>query len=297
MARRRRGRIISVFQDFANIYVYNDIENYITSMIVFFFRWHIPLTHPRTDGTALRRHRDGRRFEKDIFVQIRIIYLSNSDPTVPGAPIRDFPAAPRLPALLRSRRQAPQLRPCRQGARASPPPPSATVSAPWRAISAPSSSSAGAAARSSIKLIPSAPDIEIGGLQVMSFDPVNYYCPCLIVVSISLLILYRPERSRIGLTFHAIHWKKPFFAALRSSVDSSARPADSGISSRSSSSSVSLLCSGGAPAGIRKPVRYQFEGRTHRNGLHFTVAFDNGYDSARGSGHAVKQSEATWFQT
>ena len=140
---------------------------------------------------------------------------------------------------------------------ASPRPPSPTASACWRAISAPSSSSAGAAARSSIKLIPSAPDIEIGGLQVIFFDPVNYYCPCLIVVSISLLILYRPERSRIGLTFHAIHWKKPFFAALRSSVDSSARPADSGISSRSSSSSVSLLRSGGALAGIRKPVRYR----------------------------------------
>ena len=57
--------------------------------------------------------------------------------------------------------------------------------------------------------------------------------------------------------------KKPFFAALRSSVDSSARPTDSGISSRLSSSSVSPLCSGGAPAGIRKPVRYQFDGRTH----------------------------------
>ena len=57
--------------------------------------------------------------------------------------------------------------------------------------------------------------------------------------------------------------KKPFFAALRSSVDSSASPADSGISPRSSSSSASPPCSGGEPAGIRKPVRYQFEGRTH----------------------------------
>ena len=57
--------------------------------------------------------------------------------------------------------------------------------------------------------------------------------------------------------------KKPFLAALRSSFDSSARPADSGIS---------LPCrrprrrrcffSGGVPDGIRKPVRYQFEGRT-----------------------------------
>src|SRR5687767_4942986 len=56
--------------------------------------------------------------------------------------------------------------------------------------------------------------------------------------------------------------KKPFFAALRSSVLSSARPADSGTSSKSSSSSASALFSGGDPDGIRKPVRYQFEGRT-----------------------------------
>ena len=58
-----------------------------------------------------------------------------------------------------------------------------------------------------IKLIPSVPDIEIGGLQVMFFDPVHYYYLCLIVVSISLFILYRVEKSRIGLTFHAIHWQ------------------------------------------------------------------------------------------
>jgi len=58
-----------------------------------------------------------------------------------------------------------------------------------------------------IKLIPSVPDIELGGLQVMFFDPVNYYYLCLIVVSVSLVILYRLERSRIGLTFHAIHWQ------------------------------------------------------------------------------------------
>jgi branched-chain amino acid transport system permease protein len=36
---------------------------------------------------------------------------------------------------------------------------------------------------------------------------VNYYYLCLIVVAIALLILYRIERSRIGLTFHAIHWQ------------------------------------------------------------------------------------------
>ena len=56
--------------------------------------------------------------------------------------------------------------------------------------------------------------------------------------------------------------KKPFFAALRSSDDSSASPPESGVSSRSSSSSASALRSGSVPDGIRKPVRYQFEGRT-----------------------------------
>src|SRR5947209_8512050 len=57
--------------------------------------------------------------------------------------------------------------------------------------------------------------------------------------------------------------KKPFLAALPSSPDSSGSPADSGTSSRLSSSSESALFSGGVPVGIRKPVKYQFEGRIH----------------------------------
>jgi branched-chain amino acid transport system permease protein len=56
-----------------------------------------------------------------------------------------------------------------------------------------------------IKLIPPFPDIE--ALSIDFYDPVNYYYLCLIVVAIALLILYRIERSRIGLTFHAIHWQ------------------------------------------------------------------------------------------
>jgi branched-chain amino acid transport system permease protein len=56
-----------------------------------------------------------------------------------------------------------------------------------------------------IKLIPPFPDIEALGIDF--YDPVNYYYICLIVVAIALLILYRIERSRIGLTFHAIHWQ------------------------------------------------------------------------------------------
>ena len=58
-----------------------------------------------------------------------------------------------------------------------------------------------------LKLIPSFPDLELGGLSVDFFEPVNYYSLCLIVVSLSLLVLYRLERSRIGLSFHAVHWQ------------------------------------------------------------------------------------------
>ncbi|ODA66296.1 leucine/isoleucine/valine transporter permease subunit [Methyloligella halotolerans] len=54
-----------------------------------------------------------------------------------------------------------------------------------------------------IKRIPSMPDL----FGIDFFEPVNYYYLCLIVVAVSLLILYRVERSRIGLTFHAIHWQ------------------------------------------------------------------------------------------
>lgn len=45
-------------------------------------------------------------------------------------------------------------------------------------------------------------------------DPIPYFYFCLGVVSFCLLILYRIERSRIGLTLNAIHWK----AALAESV-------------------------------------------------------------------------------
>jgi branched-chain amino acid transport system permease protein len=54
-----------------------------------------------------------------------------------------------------------------------------------------------------IKLIPPFPDF----LSIDFYEPVNYYYLCLVVVAISLVILYRIERSRIGLTFHAIHWQ------------------------------------------------------------------------------------------
>ena len=55
--------------------------------------------------------------------------------------------------------------------------------------------------------------------------------------------------------------KNALRAALRSSFDSSASPADSGTASRWSSSSASALRSGGVPVGISKPATHQFDGR------------------------------------
>jgi len=40
-------------------------------------------------------------------------------------------------------------------------------------------------------------------------DPIPYYYFTLCVVFLCLLVLYRIEHSRVGLTLHAIHWKAP----------------------------------------------------------------------------------------
>jgi len=58
-----------------------------------------------------------------------------------------------------------------------------------------------------IKRIPEFPGFEIGPLQADFYDPITYYYLAVVVVAVSLFILYRIERSRIGLTFHAIHWQ------------------------------------------------------------------------------------------
>lgn len=60
-----------------------------------------------------------------------------------------------------------------------------------------------------ISLIPPFPDL--GGISF--FNAVNYYYLCLAVVTLSLIVLYRIERSRIGLIFHAIHWHDNLAAA------------------------------------------------------------------------------------
>ena len=58
-----------------------------------------------------------------------------------------------------------------------------------------------------MKRIDAFPDIDVGFLQIDFYEPVNYYFLALIAVSVSLFVLRRIERSRIGLTFHAIHWQ------------------------------------------------------------------------------------------
>lgn len=42
----------------------------------------------------------------------------------------------------------------------------------------------------------------------------NYYYFCLAVVALSLWLLWRIERSRIGMTFHAIHWQDSLAASV-----------------------------------------------------------------------------------
>jgi len=47
----------------------------------------------------------------------------------------------------------------------------------------------------------------IAGIDFL--NPIPYYYLTLAIVSFCLLILYRIENSRIGLTLHSVHWKAP----------------------------------------------------------------------------------------
>ena len=51
------------------------------------------------------------------------------------------------------------------------------------------------------------PSPELLGIDFL--EPVPYYYLVLLIVSICLILLYRIEKSRIGLTLHAGHWKAP----------------------------------------------------------------------------------------
>jgi len=51
------------------------------------------------------------------------------------------------------------------------------------------------------------PDFDIGIWHFDFFEPVSYYYFSLIVVGICLWVMWRIERSPVGLTFHAVHWQ------------------------------------------------------------------------------------------
>jgi len=58
-----------------------------------------------------------------------------------------------------------------------------------------------------IKGIDPMPDFDIGIWRFDFFEPVSYYYFSLAVVAVCLWILWRIERSHVGLTFHAVHWQ------------------------------------------------------------------------------------------
>ena len=58
-----------------------------------------------------------------------------------------------------------------------------------------------------LKKIDPMPDFDIGIWQFDFFEPVSYYYFALSVVGLSLWLMWRIERSPVGLTFHAVHWQ------------------------------------------------------------------------------------------
>lgn len=58
-----------------------------------------------------------------------------------------------------------------------------------------------------IKGIDPMPDFSIGIYDFDFFEPVSYYYFTGVIVLICLWILWRIERSPVGLTFHAVHWQ------------------------------------------------------------------------------------------
>lgn len=70
-----------------------------------------------------------------------------------------------------------------------------------------------------IRSIPGWEDWQLFGYKIAWWSAVNYYYLALAIVAVSLFVLWRIERSRFGLTFHALHWQDK----LAESVGVSAR--------------------------------------------------------------------------
>ncbi len=65
-----------------------------------------------------------------------------------------------------------------------------------------------------VKSIPAFPDIDLGFAFLDFFDPVTYYYMVVLVVAVCLAVLWRIERSPLGLAFHAVHWQDRLAAAV-----------------------------------------------------------------------------------
>lgn len=64
-----------------------------------------------------------------------------------------------------------------------------------------------------IKKIDPMPDFDIGIWYFDFFEPTSYYYFAAVVVGVCLWIMWRLEKSPVGLTFHAVHWQDKLAAA------------------------------------------------------------------------------------
>jgi branched-chain amino acid transport system permease protein len=58
-----------------------------------------------------------------------------------------------------------------------------------------------------LKGIEPMPDFDLGIWNFVFFEPVSYYYFALVIVAGCLWLMWRIERSPVGLTFHAVHWQ------------------------------------------------------------------------------------------
>jgi len=65
-----------------------------------------------------------------------------------------------------------------------------------------------------ITRIPGLSDTDLGFVELFFYEPETYYYFALVVVAISVWVMWRIEKSRIGLTFHAVHWQDQLASAV-----------------------------------------------------------------------------------
>jgi branched-chain amino acid transport system permease protein len=64
-----------------------------------------------------------------------------------------------------------------------------------------------------LKGIEPMPNVDLGVWNFDFFEPTSYYYFALVVVALCLWVMWRIERSGVGLTFHAVHWQDKLAAA------------------------------------------------------------------------------------